>query len=59
MATYTNLEYFKQRAQSERAQAAASMNPAVAACHLELARRYDLLIRQEDAEEKLATAIAA
>lgn len=59
MTTNPNIDYFQHRAQIEREKADTSLNPQVAARHLDFAERYDLLVQVETAEAQLAPAVAA
>ena len=46
--TWNDAEYFRSRADIERALAAKAPNPVVAEVHLELAERYEKMIREGD-----------
>ena len=46
--SWNDADYFRGRANCERAMAACADNPAVAEVHLELAARYEQLIDKDD-----------
>ena len=46
--SWNDADYFRRRAEAERALAATSNNSLVAEVHLELAKRYEQLVLEED-----------
>ena len=51
VAGQEDIDYFRERAQTERGRAVESANPQVAARHLELAAGYDVLVERAVREQ--------